>query len=171
MELIPLSTLPETGFLRLPHIVGNPKARSTCPSPDPGVEKHLVGRRQIRPLSPADQTRAQDYRLAGRGYSPTYPKEISIILLGMRVTPMEWVKIMCNILDNRKIKMIRSGPEGNTLFLLWLLMLTEAGKCNRGGYLMIADNLPYTEETLNILTGISPCQQSASASLPLPNWT
>jgi len=68
---------------------------------------------------------------------------------------MEWVKIMCNILDNRKIKMIRSGPEGNTLFLLWLLMLTEAGKCNRGGYLMIADNLPYTEETLNILTGIS----------------
>ena len=68
---------------------------------------------------------------------------------------MEWVKIMCNILDNRKIKMIRSGPEGNTLFLLWLLMLTEAGKCNRGGYLMIADNLPYTEEALNILTGIS----------------
>ncbi|MBU0944716.1 MAG: phage replisome organizer N-terminal domain-containing protein [Proteobacteria bacterium] len=61
---------------------------------------------------------------------------------------------MCNILDNRKIKMIRSGPEGNTLSLLWLLMLTEAGKCNRGGYLMIADNLPYTEETLNILTGI-----------------
>jgi len=62
---------------------------------------------------------------------------------------------MCNILDNRKIKMIRSGPEGNTLCLLWLLMLTEAGKCNRGGYLMIADNMPYTEETLNILTGIA----------------
>lgn len=51
--------------------------------------------------------------------------------------------------------MIRSGPEGNTLCLLWLLMLTEAGKCNRGGYLMISDSLPYTEETLNILTGIS----------------
>ena len=68
---------------------------------------------------------------------------------------MEWVKIMCNILDNRKIKMIRSGPEGNTIFLLWVLILTEAGKCNRGGYLMVADNLPYTEETLNILTGIA----------------
>ncbi len=61
---------------------------------------------------------------------------------------------MCNILDNRKIKMIRSGPKANTLSLLWLLMRTEAGKCNRGGYLMIADNLPCTEETLNILTGI-----------------
>jgi predicted phage replisome organizer len=68
---------------------------------------------------------------------------------------MEWVKIMCNILDNRKIKMIRSGREGNTLCLLWLLMLTEAGKCNRGGYLMVSDDLPCTEKTLNILTGIS----------------
>ncbi len=32
MELIPLSTLPETGFLRLPHIVGNPKARPPVPA-------------------------------------------------------------------------------------------------------------------------------------------
>ena len=68
---------------------------------------------------------------------------------------MTWVKIMCDILAHRKITMIRKGPEGNTLVLLWLLMLTEAGKCNRGGYLMISDSLPYTEETLNILTGIS----------------
>ena len=32
MELIPLSTLPETGFLRLPHIVGNPKAHPPVPA-------------------------------------------------------------------------------------------------------------------------------------------
>ena len=51
---------------------------------------------------------------------------------------MDWVKVMCNLLDHRKIKMIRKGPKGNTLVLLWLLMLTEAGKCNRGGYLMAA---------------------------------
>jgi len=67
---------------------------------------------------------------------------------------MDWVKIVCNILDHRKIKMIRKGPEGNTLVLLWLLMLTEAGKCNRGGYLMISDSLPYTAETLSMVTDI-----------------
>jgi predicted phage replisome organizer len=67
---------------------------------------------------------------------------------------MDWVKIMCNILDHRKIKMIRKGPEGNTLVLLWLLMLTEAGKCNRGGYLMVSASLPYTAETLSIVTDI-----------------
>ena len=61
---------------------------------------------------------------------------------------------MCNILDHRKIKMIRKGPEGNTLVLLWLLMLTEAGKCNRGGYLMISDSLPYTVDTLSMVMDI-----------------
>lgn len=61
---------------------------------------------------------------------------------------------MCNILDHRKIKMIRKGPEGNTLVLLWLLMLTEAGKCNRGGYLMISNSLPYTVDTLSMVMDI-----------------
>lgn len=67
---------------------------------------------------------------------------------------MDWIKLMCNILDNRKIKMIRKGPEGDTLVLLWLLMLLEAGKCNRGGYLMVSDSLPYTAETLSMVTDI-----------------
>lgn len=67
---------------------------------------------------------------------------------------MDWVKIMCNLLDHRKIKMIRKGPEGNTLVLLWLLMLTEVGKCNRGGYLMVSATLPYTAETLSMVTDI-----------------
>jgi len=67
---------------------------------------------------------------------------------------MDWVKIMCNILDHRKIKMIRKGPEGNTLVLLWLLMLTEVGKCNRGGYLMVSDSLPYSAETLSMVMDI-----------------
>lgn len=67
---------------------------------------------------------------------------------------MDWVKIMCNILDHRKIEMIRKGPEGNTLVLLWLLMLTEVGKCNRGGYLMVSDSLPYSAETLSMVMDI-----------------
>lgn len=61
---------------------------------------------------------------------------------------------MCNILDHRKIKMIRKGPEGNTLVLLWLLLLAEAGKCNRGGYLMVSDSLSYSAETLSMVTDI-----------------
>ncbi len=67
---------------------------------------------------------------------------------------MDTVIIACNFLDHRKIKMIRNGPEGDTLVLLWLLMLAEAGKCNRDGYLMVSDSLPYTAETLSIVSDI-----------------
>ncbi len=67
---------------------------------------------------------------------------------------MEWVKIMCNILDHRKIKLLRKGPEGDTLVLLWLMMLAEAGKCGRGGSLLISDSTPYTDETLSMLMDI-----------------
>jgi len=67
---------------------------------------------------------------------------------------MDWIKVVCNILDNRKIKMIRKGPEGDTIVLLWILMLIEGGKCNRGGYLMISDNRPYTPDTLSMVTDI-----------------
>ena len=67
---------------------------------------------------------------------------------------LDWIKVMCNILDHRKVKMIRKGPEGNTLVLLWLMMLIEAGKCDRGGYLMSSGSLPYTAETLSMVTDI-----------------
>jgi len=39
---------------------------------------------------------------------------------------MDWIKVVCNILDNRKIKMIRKGPEGDTIVLLWIPMLIKA---------------------------------------------
>ena len=64
---------------------------------------------------------------------------------------MEWVKVMCNFLDHRKIRLIRKGPKGDSLVLLWLLLITEAGKCGRGGALMISENNPYTAETLSLL--------------------
>ncbi|MHB1350898.1 MAG: phage replisome organizer N-terminal domain-containing protein [Desulfobulbaceae bacterium] len=68
---------------------------------------------------------------------------------------MEWVKIRCDILDNRKIKLLRKGPDGNNRFTLWVTMIIQAGKCNRGGYLMVTDKLPYTAETLSLTAGFS----------------
>ena len=64
---------------------------------------------------------------------------------------MEWVKVRCDIFDHRKIKLIRKGPKGDTLVLLWVMLIAEAGKCGRGGALMISENKPYTVETLSLL--------------------
>ena len=64
---------------------------------------------------------------------------------------MEWVKITCNILDHRKIKLIRKVSRGDTLVLLWLLLIAEAGKCGRAGALLVSENTPCTAETLSLL--------------------
>ncbi len=64
---------------------------------------------------------------------------------------MEWVKLMCNFLDHRKVKLIRKEPKGDALVLLWVLLIIEAGKCCRGGALLISENKPYTVETLSML--------------------
>ena len=64
---------------------------------------------------------------------------------------MEWVKVRCDIFEHRKIKLIRKGPRGDTLVLLWVMLIAEAGKCGRGGALMISENKPYTVETLSLL--------------------
>ena len=67
---------------------------------------------------------------------------------------MEWVKVQCNVLDHRKIKLIRKKPGGNTLLLFWFLLLAEAGKCGRGGALQIAEHIPYTAETLSLMLAL-----------------
>ena len=64
---------------------------------------------------------------------------------------MEWVKVRCDVFEHRKIKLIRKGPRGDTLVLLWVMLIAEAGKCGRGGALMISENKPYTAETLSLL--------------------
>ena len=46
---------------------------------------------------------------------------------------MDWVKVRCDIFEHRKIKLIRKGPRGDSLVLLWVMLIAEAGKCGREG--------------------------------------
>ena len=52
--------------------------------------------------------------------------------------------------DNRKIKQIRHLPEGNNIVLIWVMLLTIAGRCNAGGMIFLTENIPYTIESLAI---------------------
>lgn len=58
--------LPETGFLRLPQIIGDPSAEP--PRCHSGGAIHLVGRRQVGALPQAGEARATDHGLAGGGH-------------------------------------------------------------------------------------------------------
>ena len=61
---------------------------------------------------------------------------------------VKWIKITTNMFDNRKIKHIRKLPEGNNMVLIWIMLLTMAGRCNAGGFIFLTENIPYTPKML-----------------------
>jgi predicted phage replisome organizer len=50
--------------------------------------------------------------------------------------------------DNRKIKHLRRLPEGNSIVLIWVMLLTMAGRCNASGMIFLTENIPYTPKML-----------------------
>lgn len=60
----------------------------------------------------------------------------------------KWVKITTDIFDNRKIKHLRRLKGGNEIVLIWIMILTMAGRCNAGGKVFLTENVPYTPRTL-----------------------
>ena len=50
--------------------------------------------------------------------------------------------------DNRKIKHLRRLPDGNNIVLIWVMLLTMAGRCNSNGMIFLTENIPYTSKML-----------------------
>lgn len=61
---------------------------------------------------------------------------------------VKWIKITTDMFDNRKIKHLRKLPEGNSIVLIWVMLLTMAGRCNAGGMIFLTENIPYTTKML-----------------------
>lgn len=61
---------------------------------------------------------------------------------------IKWIKITTDMFDNRKIKHLRRLPEGDSIVLLWVMLLTMAGRCNAGGMIFLTENIPYTAKML-----------------------
>ena len=61
---------------------------------------------------------------------------------------VKWIKITTDMFDNRKIKHLRRLPEGNNIVLIWVMLLTMAGRCNSGGMIFLTENIPYTPKML-----------------------
>lgn len=61
---------------------------------------------------------------------------------------IKWIKITTDMFDNRKIKHLRRLPEGNNIVLIWVMLLTMAGRCNSGGLIFLTENIPYTPKML-----------------------
>ena len=61
---------------------------------------------------------------------------------------VKWIKITTDMFDNRKIKHLRTLPDGNNIVLIWVMLLTMAGRCNAGGMIFLTENIPYTPKML-----------------------
>jgi len=61
---------------------------------------------------------------------------------------VKWIKITTNMFDNRKIRHLRRLPDGNSIVLIWVMLLTMAGRCNAGGMIFLTENIPYTPKML-----------------------
>lgn len=64
------------------------------------------------------------------------------------MSEIEWIKLDVDMFDNRKIKHIRKLPEGNNIVLIWVMLLTLAGRCNAGGLIFLTENIPYSTKML-----------------------
>ena len=59
-----------------------------------------------------------------------------------------WIKLMIDMFDNPKVKQIRRMPEGNNIVLIWVMLLTIAGRCNADGNMYLTQDIGYTLDAL-----------------------
>lgn len=62
---------------------------------------------------------------------------------------VKWIKIVPDVFDDDKIKLIETMPEGDSIIVIWFKLLCLAGKQNRDGFLLLNDKIAYTDEMLS----------------------
>jgi predicted phage replisome organizer len=61
---------------------------------------------------------------------------------------VKWIKITVAMFEDEKIKLIESMPEKDSILIIWIKLLAQAGKTNASGYLYLNENIPFTDEML-----------------------
>lgn len=61
---------------------------------------------------------------------------------------IKWIKITTGMFEDEKIDFIESLPEADAILIIWIKLLTMAGRCNANGYIFLTEKIPYTPEML-----------------------
>ena len=61
---------------------------------------------------------------------------------------VKWIKLSVGMFDDEKIKLIEQMPDADTILVVWVKLLAQAGKTNASGYIYLSENIPYTDEML-----------------------
>ena len=97
---------------------------------------------------------------------------------------VKWIKIVTELFEDEKIRLIESMPKGDSLLVLWFKLLCLAGKCNHSGVLLLDEQRPYdaamlatlfrrpkkqVEQALALFAAFGMVEQ-ASGVWFIPNW-
>jgi len=66
---------------------------------------------------------------------------------------VKWIKLSTTMFDDEKIKIIEQMPDADTILVIWIKLLNQAGKTNSSGYIFLSENIPYTDEMLATIFG------------------
>lgn len=69
-------------------------------------------------------------------------KEVKIL------ADVKWIKLSVNMFEDEKIRLIEALPEADTILIIWVKLLAQAGKTNASGYIYLNEHIPYTDEML-----------------------
>ena len=64
------------------------------------------------------------------------------------MSDVQWIKITTDMFEDEKIDFIQSLPESDAIIVIWVRLITMAGKCNSNGYIFLSENIPYDENML-----------------------
>lgn len=64
------------------------------------------------------------------------------------MSEVHWIKLKVDMFDNEKIKLIEAMPDADSILVIWIKLLTYAGKSNSSGYIMLTENIAMNEEEL-----------------------
>lgn len=74
------------------------------------------------------------------------------------MSEISWIKLKLNMFDDEKIRIIENMDGGDAKLIIWIKLLTLAGKCNMNGLLMISDTVCYTADMLSVVINRKPAE-------------
>lgn len=64
------------------------------------------------------------------------------------MSEVKWIRITTNMFEDEKIDYIESLPEADAILVIWIKLLTMAGKCNSNGFIFLTEQIPYSDDML-----------------------
>jgi predicted phage replisome organizer len=61
---------------------------------------------------------------------------------------VKWIKLSTQMFEDEKIRLIETLPEADTILIIWIKLLAQAGKTNATGYIYLNENIPFTDEMI-----------------------